>query len=64
MRFLIFLFLLISLFVYVLYDSKALEFEPRTLQSSEWVTRQTSEPVFHWGRLQDYANNLLSKISK
>ena len=63
-KILIFLLVLASLFVYVLYDSRALEFVPRTLESSEWVTRQVSEPAFHWGRLQSYFNNLLSKISK
>lgn len=59
--------LLLGLTAYVLYDSKALEFQDKrvpTANDTELVYREKATPVFHWDRLKVYFNNLVSKISK
>lgn len=64
MRLIVFLLIAVCLGTYALLDSGALEFENKTVESTETVARIAAKPVFHKDRLARYFEKLVSKISK
>jgi hypothetical protein len=64
LRFVWFLLFFICVSAYVLFDSKALEFETKTLGSNGLIAREAAAPVFRGERLEIYFNKLVSKFSK
>ena len=64
MRWLAFLMFFFCVTVYVLFESKALEFEEKTVESTEMIEKKVSVPVFRSERLAGYFEKLVSKISK
>lgn len=64
MRFVIVFLVALSAFIYVLFDSRALEFDPKVVDSNELIAHQGSSASFHPERLEGYFNKLVSKIGK
>ena len=64
MRFLVFFLVVFCVLTYVLFDSRALIFEQKTVGRYEMLEHVVATPVFYPDRLSRYFEKLVSKISK